>query len=62
MFEVADRFYNQLVPQARTLTARAEQRGRNVQAWSARATIDEILARPEHRWRVEGAPVTADSG
>ncbi len=41
-FEVAHRFYFELIPQARELAHRTPAVGR---------VIDEILARPEHRWR-----------
>lgn len=50
MFEVAERFYQQLIPQAREIAHEAEQHGKAEAANSVRATIDEILARPEHRW------------
>ena len=54
MFEVAERFYMELIPQARELVHRAEAAGRS-EAAAAAATIDAILARPEHRWCVDGA-------
>ena len=51
MYEVAERFYMELIPQARELAARATP--------SARAAVvnvlDDILALPEHVWYVEGA-------
>lgn len=50
MFEVAERFYMQLIPQARELIAHAEEHGNPQAANTARAVIDEILARPEHQW------------
>ncbi|MFQ5700957.1 MAG: multiheme c-type cytochrome [Acidobacteriota bacterium] len=55
MFEVAERFYMALVPQARAITARAARGGHAEQARRVDAVIDEILARPEHRWFKEGA-------
>jgi hypothetical protein len=45
MFEVADRFYQKLIPQARELARHAGEKGKPVLA-----VIDAILARPEHRW------------
>ncbi len=50
MYEVAERFYVELVPQARELAARAAEAGKEVEAQAALAVIDEILARPEHDW------------
>ena len=51
MFEVADRFYVELIPQAREITHRAAQEGKADAAKAADAVIDEILARPEHAWK-----------
>lgn len=48
MFEVAERFYMELIPQAREL---AESNGNA----RVEALIDEILERPEHAWFEEGA-------
>jgi hypothetical protein len=62
-FEVAERFYQQLIPQARELARLAEERGQKVEGEAVRAAIDEILARPEHRWldeaQVKIKPLTA---
>ena len=55
MFEVAERFYMELVPQARELIHRAEGDGLHAAAEQVTATIEAILERPEHRWFVEGA-------
>ena len=56
MFEVAERFYMELIPQAREMVEHAGgARGRAVSA-----VIDEILARPEHRWFEEGAEGEAE--
>jgi hypothetical protein len=52
MYEVAERFYMELIPQAREMADHAVDRG------SGRAVhqvIDDILARPEHVWFTEGA-------
>jgi len=50
MFEVAERFYQQLIPQARELADHAEENGQAEQAQAVRKAIDEILNRPEHQW------------
>ncbi|RIK65783.1 MAG: hydroxylamine oxidoreductase [Planctomycetota bacterium] len=50
MFEVAERFYKEFIPQARELTAHAAESGRNAEADAVNKLIDEILARPEHKW------------
>jgi hypothetical protein len=54
MYEVADRFYMQLIPAARELVAEAAARG-DARVDVARAAIDGILARPEHAWFEHGA-------
>ncbi len=56
MFEVAERFYMALIPQAREL---AEQAPAPAGA-AVRAVIDEILDRPEHRWFDQGAEADAE--
>ena len=55
MFEVADRFYMGLIPQAREITKHAAENGQGEAAARANAVIDEILARPEHAWFQKGA-------
>ncbi len=55
MFEVAERFYQELIPQARELADHAEEEGKTEAAEAVRKVIDEILARPEHRW-LSGEP------
>jgi len=55
-FEVADRFYQQLVPQARELADKAEQAGNGEAAAAISARLDEILNRPEHRWSIGKMP------
>ncbi len=55
MYEVAERFYMQLIPQARELAEHAEQGGKTKEAKAVNGVIDLVLARPEHRWLVEGA-------
>ncbi|MFY3745264.1 multiheme c-type cytochrome [Anaeromyxobacter sp. Red801] len=63
MYEVAKRFYEGVVPEAREAIAHAEAAGRKTQARAATAVLDGILARPEHAWylqekasRVQAAP------
>lgn len=50
MYEVAERFYMQLIPQAREIAEHAEKEGQAEAATTVRKMIDEILARPEHQW------------
>lgn len=50
MFEVAERFYQGLIPQARELTEQAEHAGKIAEAAEVRRVIDEIMQRPEHQW------------
>ncbi len=55
MYEVAERFYVELIPQARELAAAARARGEEAKAVAVEAEIDAILERPEHRWAKAGA-------
>lgn len=50
MFEVADRFYMHLIPQAREIAHQAEAKGKKTEAKAVLEAIDAILARPEHQW------------
>lgn len=50
MYEVAERFYQELIPQAREIVTHAEQEGHGAAAARVRTLIDELLARPEHQW------------
>ena len=50
MYEVAERFYQELIPQAREIAAHAEEEGKDEAAAAVRTVIDELLARPEHQW------------
>ncbi|MBM4015620.1 MAG: hydroxylamine oxidoreductase [Planctomycetes bacterium] len=54
MFEVAERFYVELIPQARELAAHAAASGKQAEADAVTKVIDEILARPEHVWQDKG--------
>lgn len=49
-FEVAERFYQQLIPQAREIAHQADEAGRKTEADAVRQVIQDILARPEHEW------------
>lgn len=53
MYEVAQDFYEKVIPEAREIIARAASRGQVAQAKAAGAVLDEILARPEHAWYLE---------
>jgi len=55
MFEVAERFYMELVPEVRELTRAGRARGNAAGAAAVDRVLDDILARPEHRWFEEGA-------
>jgi hypothetical protein len=61
MFEVAERFYKHLIPEARELVEHAESDGRYEAAKRIAAVIDEILARPEHEWFTKGADEQAEA-
>jgi hypothetical protein len=52
MYEVADRFYVHLIPQAKELVERASKDGRAKEAKAVGEVIAAILARPEHQWFV----------
>jgi len=50
MYEVAERFYMELIPQVRDLVEGARLSGKSQQADNVEKVIAEILARPEHAW------------
>jgi hypothetical protein len=50
MYEVAERFYQELIPEARELAQHAQEEGQTEAAAAVRETIDAVLARPEHKW------------
>jgi hydroxylamine dehydrogenase len=60
MFEVSERFYMELIPEAREKTIHARSAGKIAQADAVDAVIDEILSRPEHKWFQEGATEQTD--
>lgn len=55
MFEVAERFYMELIPQAIELAEHAADTGRRGAGRAVQSTIDDILDRPEHAWFRGGA-------
>ncbi len=55
MYEVAERFYQELIPEARELAKHAAADGKKEQSDAVVAVIDGILARPEHKWFGEAA-------
>jgi hypothetical protein len=60
MYEVSERFYMGLIPEARAITAKAAANGKKAQADAVNAVIDAIVARPEHVWsKAEGTAVPA---
>jgi len=54
MYEVADRFYTEFVPEARGIVAHAQAEGKTDEAAAVTAVIDGIMARHEHRWQDKG--------
>jgi hydroxylamine dehydrogenase len=60
MFEVAERFYMEVIPMARETAAHAASEGHGVAAQAVNAVIDEILSRPEHVWFEEGAEAATE--
>jgi hypothetical protein len=55
MFEVAERFYMELIPAVREITSHARSTGRTAAAARVDAVLGDLLARPEHAWFEEGA-------
>ena len=55
MYEVAERFYMELVPQTRELVEEARRHGNGAGAARVERTLEAILARPEHAWFEGGA-------
>jgi hypothetical protein len=50
MYEVSERFYMKLIPQAREIAHKAETEGKTDQAKAVRDVIVSVLKRPEHAW------------
>ncbi len=61
MYEVAERFYEQLIPQALEIVRKAVEEGKAAQAEPVAKLIDEILSRPEHEWKFKGKTPGADA-
>lgn len=62
MFEVAERFYQEFVPQAEHLIAQAAADGKIKEAEAVNAVLQEILSRPEHSWKTYKNPLATPSG
>ena len=50
MYEVAERFYMEMIPQARAIAEHAATQGQEEAAEAILGLIDQILSRPEHAW------------
>jgi hypothetical protein len=50
MYEVAERFYQELIPEARELAKHAIEAGKKAEGEAVLAVLEGILQRPEHRW------------
>ena len=50
MYEVAERFYQELIPQAREIAEHAAKAGNQAAADAVEHEIEAVLARPEHQW------------
>ncbi len=50
MYEVAERFYVELIPQAREIAEHAVADGKEAAGGAVLKVIEDILARPEHTW------------
>jgi hypothetical protein len=63
-FEVAERFYQEFIPQVRELADHAEEAGNTAAAEAVRNKVNEILARPEHEWfeKAKNEAATAAAG
>ena len=61
MYEVAERFYMELIPQAREIAEHAKEHGKAAAAEQVLTLISEILARPEHEWFEAQKNLVADA-
>ena len=50
MYEVAERFYMELIPQYEEVLHKAEKAGKTELATEGRKLLEEVLSRPEHAW------------
>lgn len=55
-FEVAERFYQEFIPQAREIAHKAKEAGKTAEAEAVEKAVRDILARPEHQWFENSAP------
>jgi hypothetical protein len=55
MYEVAERCYQGLIPQAREIAAHAAEAGKQEESDAVNKVIDDIMARPEHAWQPKAA-------
>lgn len=60
MYEVAERFYQELIPQAREIAHHAKEHGKSEQAQAVLDAIQQILDRPEHEWFEAAKKLAAD--
>ena len=51
MYEVAERFYTELIPEAEEIAQHGMAHGKKAEGQAVLDTIRDILARPEHQWR-----------
>lgn len=56
MYEVAERFYIELIPQVREILDHARLEGKTTEADAVEKVVAEILARPEHQWKEQQTP------
>ncbi|MBM3326533.1 MAG: hydroxylamine oxidoreductase [Calditrichaeota bacterium] len=56
-YEVADRFYMSLIPQAKELVEKARHNGKADAAKKVEAEIDKILNMPDHQWFLGKMPL-----
>ena len=61
-FEVAERFYVHLIPQARKIIAKAREEGKTAEAEAVESLVEEILSRPEHKWFQKEKKATGETG
>ena len=60
MYEVAERFYQELIPQAREIAEHAAAEGNREAAEAVEQVINDILSRPEHQWFERGDQLPAE--
>ena len=61
MYEVAERFYMELIPQAREIAEHAAEHGNTAAADAVTQVIADILKRPEHEWFEEQKALAAEA-